>query len=194
MPSLSHPSYYQITSIFHFFALNLNSSPNNVTAILSHVPNPPYYTTLNTFGVLLEKNALLNLYLHVVHYTVNKVHLFPTLLTFLLHIFPPCSPSLHRLHPKHYILSASFRSRLIPVFRSVTSTNAYVPFAMLSLLVLMVSRMISCTNFDLFLQNRYGYCLGVLLTRVFFRLHLNLAPLDPYLSLVIQLMFQTIVP
>jgi hypothetical protein len=39
-----------------------------------------------------------------------------------------------------------------------------------------------------------NYCLlllGVLLTRVFFRLHLNLAQLDPYLSLV---MFQTIVP
>ncbi|KAF0706704.1 Uncharacterized protein FWK35_00029231 [Aphis craccivora] len=58
---------------------------------------------------------------------VNKVHLFHILLTFLLHIFPPCSPSLHQLHPKHYILSASFRSRLMPIFRSVTSTNAYVP-------------------------------------------------------------------
>uniref|UniRef100_A0A2S2R9T9 Retrovirus-related Pol polyprotein LINE-1 n=2 Tax=Sipha flava TaxID=143950 RepID=A0A2S2R9T9_9HEMI len=56
MPNLSHPSYYQITSIFHFFALNLNSSPNNATVILSHVKSSPYYTTHNTFGVLLGKN------------------------------------------------------------------------------------------------------------------------------------------
>jgi len=194
MANLSHPSYFQITSIFHFSALNLNSSPKNATVILSHVQSPPYYATHDIFGVSLEKTALLNLYLPVFLFMVYRVHLIPIPLTFLLHIFLLCSPSLHRLHPKHYILSATFLSHLMPVFRLMTSTNAYVPFEILSLLVLMVSRGISCTNFDLFLQNRYGYCLGVPSTQVSSRLHLNLAQLDPYLSLVIQLTFLTIVP
>jgi len=129
MENLSHPSYYQITSIFHFFALNLNSSPDNATVILSLVPSPLYYVTHDIFGVSLEKTALLNLYLQVSHSIVYGVHLFPTQLTFLLHIFLLCSPSLHRLHPKHYIiLPATFHSRLMLIFRLVTSTNANVPF------------------------------------------------------------------
>ncbi|KAL4120326.1 hypothetical protein QTP88_013042 [Uroleucon formosanum] len=117
----NHPNYYQITIIFHFCALNLNSPPSNANVILSLVLSPPYYTTHNISGASLEKTALLYLYLQVLHYMVHR-------LTFLFHIFLLCSPSLHRLYPKHHILSASFHSRLMPIFQLVTSTNAYVPF------------------------------------------------------------------
>jgi hypothetical protein len=107
MLNLRHPSYYQIANTFHFFALNLNTSPSNVTVALSLVQSPPYYATHDIFGVSLEKIVLLHLYLQVLNSRVYRAHIIPIQLTCLLSIFLLFSPSRHHLHHRHHILPAS---------------------------------------------------------------------------------------
>jgi len=97
------------------------------------------------------------------------------------------------LHHRQLTLSATFPSLIMLTFRLAMSTMFYVPFTILSLLVLMVFRAIFCINFDQFLQNPCGYCLGVQFTQVSTRLPLNLVKLDQYWSLVILRMSKNIV-
>jgi len=126
-PNLSHPSYYLTTNIFHFFVLNSNISPSNANVTLSLVQNLHYCITLDIFfEVLLEKTALLYLYRKVLHFMVYRAILLPIPLTYLVRVSLLSLPRLFRLHPRHFIPPITFCSRLMSIFRFVTSTKVTV--------------------------------------------------------------------